>query len=313
MGFKHLHEANPFKKRFLIKASIYLALLTMVNYVIQFNYGSTEYYHFSYLGKEYTVGVSEGDSPIQQAKFKAYRKTKNRSLLSPFNNSITEKDLIKGSDWWGFWKMQCIWLFIGIVWVIARFLNRLFYGDDPHLKLDTDIMLFDRLFKSKKWGLNPQNSKKHKYTYISYSGEKSDIREIFSDEGDLQRAEIFSEEYYPNGNLKQINLRKSGINIKKRYSEERFQRLKSEENIGKIEVIKTFHKNGRQATESEFLFDKKSNSYTKVGLWTEWNKTGAPDYRMFKFKNGAKHRVYENGKWSDLIDKTHRLKNIKQQ
>ena len=94
MGFKHLHEANPFKKRFLIKASIYLALLTMVNYVIQFNYGSTEYYHFSYLGKEYTVGVSEGDSPIQQAKFKAYRKTKNRSLLSPFNNSITEKDLI---------------------------------------------------------------------------------------------------------------------------------------------------------------------------------------------------------------------------
>ena len=135
MGFKHLHQANPFKKKFLIKASVYLTLMTMLQYHLSFNAYPSEYYHFTYAGKKYTVEVEEGGNPVQQAKYKAYRKTKHKALLSPTKNTISEKDLIKGSDWWGFWKMQCIWLGIGILIIIARFLNRLFYGDDPDIPL----------------------------------------------------------------------------------------------------------------------------------------------------------------------------------
>ena len=303
MGFKHLHEANPFKKKFLIKVAIYYSILTLVSCYITFGIDSEDTYDFVYMGVEYKIIVREGENPIDNAKSRVH-------FLTPgVEPIITEKDLIKRSKFSFFLKMQWAWFLIIIAWIIARFFNRLLYGDDPDIKLNEDIRLFDRLFKSKKWGLNPHNSEEHKYTYINYGEQKEDIRDIYSDEGTLIRAEVFSEEHYPNGKLKQINLRKTGINFKKRYgkSELRFQRIKDDENTGMIEIIKTFYENGKKATKSEFFFDEKSNSFKRVSIWTEWNEcneNGPPSKKIsIEFKAEMIDKFYENGIWYDVIDK----------
>ena len=152
--------------------------------------------------------------------------------------------------------------------------------------------ILEWLFGSKKRGLDPDN----KYTYYYNSRSTKDIRDIrvfnpYTDQGTDERASINSEEHYPNGKLKKIILRKS-VSVMWGNGQG--------EDEEKRQVIKTFHENGKNAGEFKFLFNTKSSTYKKHGLWTEYDEHGLRR-KYTKYENGRRiyEQIFENGNWID--------------
>jgi hypothetical protein len=135
MGIKHLSQAN-IDRDLIKKALITFGIWTLLGIYFLFAF-KTQKFDYIHNGQIHSVLVEKGKDPVLEA---------NSDILSGLSYSdkyipITISDLTKdeshnGFEIYYFLKWEALFLALGVLWILLRYLNRLFYGEDGDTKDD---------------------------------------------------------------------------------------------------------------------------------------------------------------------------------
>ena len=134
MGIKHLSQAHP-DANFIGKALIAFIVLSFINLSINSS-SDQENYYFVYQGKEYSVVVEKGEDPIAKAQVLVTAFEVGNGIFPPNEMQVSESDLTKRKKSDQFWRFEGALVMLGVLWIIARYTNRLFLGENHHTKDD---------------------------------------------------------------------------------------------------------------------------------------------------------------------------------
>ena len=134
MGIKHLSQAHP-DTNFIVKALIAFIVLSFFNLSISSS-SDQENYNFVYKGKEYSSVVEKGEDPVAIVQSRVRALEGLNGIFPPNVMQVSESDITKRNKYYQFWRFERALVMLGVLWIIARYINRLFLGEDHHTKDD---------------------------------------------------------------------------------------------------------------------------------------------------------------------------------
>ena len=136
MGIKHLSQAHP-DKNLIVKLLVAFIVLSMINFSSTSS-EEQERYYFVYKGKEYSSLVEKGEDPVAIVQNDVYRLEVANGIFPPNQMQVSESDITKENKYDQFWRFEGALVAMGVLVIIARYINRLFLGEDHHTKADWD-------------------------------------------------------------------------------------------------------------------------------------------------------------------------------
>lgn len=135
MGIKHLSQAN-IDRDFIKKALIAFGILTLVGICILFA-GKTQKFDYIRNGQIHSVLVEKGEDPVYEANTDILLSLSYADKYTPITISdLTKDESHNGFNIYMFLKWEAFLLLMGIIWILARYMNRLLYGEDGDTKDD---------------------------------------------------------------------------------------------------------------------------------------------------------------------------------
>lgn len=134
MGIKHLSQAHP-DTNLIVKLLVVFIVLSIWNLSSSSN-EDTERYDFVYRGKEYSSLVEKGEDPVAIVQNRVYGLEVANGIFPPNQMQVSESDITKRNKYDQFWRFEGALVALGVLFIIARYINRLFHGEDHHTKDD---------------------------------------------------------------------------------------------------------------------------------------------------------------------------------
>ena len=134
MGIKHLSQAHP-DTNLIVKLLVVFIVLSIWNLSSSSN-EDTERYDFVYRGKEYSSLVEKGEDPVAIVQWRVNILEGANGIYPPNEMQVSESDITKRNKYDQFWRFEGALVALGVLFIIARYINRLFLGEDHHTKDD---------------------------------------------------------------------------------------------------------------------------------------------------------------------------------